>query len=378
TISISATSLHITEEEVIARPELQVRELLNFSKGFAYGCGFGLVHFFEKISSSKYAKRNLYVVPSPEFPNENLNLIQNLSISLDEQRLITTTMRSQIYSVKLWEQDISQAPEIQFHIVGQQLHHGPVSGLSVCTWKPLFMTCGQYDCTVRVWNYETERLELIKQYQDEIFSVAIHPTGLYTIIGFTDKLRFMLLLLDDIQPWREFSIRSCRNVCFSSSGHMFSAVNGNTIHIFSSISFESIHILKGHSGKVCSMIWTRKDNMMISCGTEGAIYEWDIVTGARVNEVITKEVIYTGVVAINSGDVTYATGSDYCITEVSQSTVMSVTKVGDRQPDCILLSRSNLMMFLGDINGSILSVTYPPKDPFEFHVFHMHNCALTR
>jgi WD40 repeat protein len=62
-------------------------------------------------------------------------------------------------------------------MVGEQLHHGPVVGLSVCAWKPLFMTCGQLDRTVRVWNYETEMQELVKQYQDEIFSVAMHPTG---------------------------------------------------------------------------------------------------------------------------------------------------------------------------------------------------------
>ena len=103
---------------------------------------------------------------------------------------------------------------------------------------------------------------------------------------------------------------------------MFAAVNGNVIQIYSSISFENIHVLKGHSGKVCSMVWTQKDNKMVSCGTDGAIYEWDIVTGTRVNEIITKEVIYTGVVATNSGEISYGTGNDYCITEVSQSTVM--------------------------------------------------------
>jgi WD40 repeat protein len=40
------------------------------------------------------------------------------------------------------------------------------------------MTCGQLDRTVRVWNYETETQEIVKQYQDDIFSVAIHPTGI--------------------------------------------------------------------------------------------------------------------------------------------------------------------------------------------------------
>lgn len=70
-----------------------------------------------------------------------------------------------------------QAHEIPFKIVGEQLHHGPIAGLSVCAWKPLFMTCGQLDRTVSVWNYETGTQELMKRYQDELFSAAIHPTG---------------------------------------------------------------------------------------------------------------------------------------------------------------------------------------------------------
>jgi HPt (histidine-containing phosphotransfer) domain-containing protein len=70
-----------------------------------------------------------------------------------------------------------QAHEIPFKIMGEQLHHGPVAGLAMCAWKPLFMTCGQLDKTVRVWNYETMTQELVKQYQDELFSAAMHPTG---------------------------------------------------------------------------------------------------------------------------------------------------------------------------------------------------------
>ncbi|PSN49348.1 hypothetical protein C0J52_04287 [Blattella germanica] len=262
-----------------------------------------------------------------------------------------------------------EAPDIEFQLVGQQLHHGPIVGLSVCTWKPLFMTCGLIDCTVRVWNYEEDKLELIKQCQDEIHSVAIHPT---------DKLRFMLILLDDIQPWREFSIRACNNVSFSSSGHMFAAVNGNIIQIYSSVSFESILNLRGHNGKVRSMVWTKGDNKMVSCGNDGAIYEWDLVSGTRVHEIITKEVIYSGVVSLTSGDVSYATGTDMCITEVSNSTVVSTMPVGEEQLENIVLSRSNLMMFLGNANGSILSVTFPPKEPFTFNTFHIHNKPITK
>ena len=40
---------------------------------------------------------------------------------------------------------------------------------------------------VRVWNYRTGGLELAKWFREEIFSVAIHPDGLYIAAGFADK-----------------------------------------------------------------------------------------------------------------------------------------------------------------------------------------------
>jgi len=42
--------------------------------------------------------------------------------------------------------------------------------------------------------------------------VALHPSGLYVVVGFSDKLRLMNLLIDDIRTFREFAVRACREV----------------------------------------------------------------------------------------------------------------------------------------------------------------------
>lgn len=56
-------------------------------------------------------------------------------------------------------------------------------------------------------------LDLSKQFQEEAHSVALHPTGLFVLVGFSDKLRLMNLLVDDIRVFQEFTVRSCREVC---------------------------------------------------------------------------------------------------------------------------------------------------------------------
>lgn len=93
--------------------------------------------------------------------------------------------------------------------------------------------------------------------------------GLYTLIGFSDKLRFMVLTLDDIHPCREFPIHGCSECCFSNNGHLFAAVNGNVIHVYSSVSFEKLYNLKGHNGKVNDNKYTSYRNRQLSNTVNG-------------------------------------------------------------------------------------------------------------
>ena len=67
-------------------------------------------------------------------------------------------------------------------------------------------------------------LELFKVFQEEAYSVALHPSGLHVLVGFSEKLRLMNLLVDDIRPFKEFMIRGCREVgahCSSNSSALF-------------------------------------------------------------------------------------------------------------------------------------------------------------
>jgi hypothetical protein len=58
---------------------------------------------------------------------------------------------------------------------------------------------------------------MTKYFGEEAYSVAMHPSGLYVLVGFIDKLRLMNILMDDLRPVREFSIKSCREVPPSNS-----------------------------------------------------------------------------------------------------------------------------------------------------------------
>lgn len=134
--------------------------------------------------------------------------------------------------------------------MGPSLHRGGIFNIAVCLWKPILVTVSREDRSIRIWNYETSDLIVNRVYQEDIYGVSLHPTGLYVLVGFSGKLRFLTVLIDDFAVTREFAIRYCSVIRFSTQGHLFAAVNGNVIQIYSSISFENVINLKGHNGKV--------------------------------------------------------------------------------------------------------------------------------
>lgn len=182
----------------------------------------------------------------------------SLALCPSEDRLCAVTSDNQLYEVKINSQhkDNGMNPVISmFH--GPGLNSGGITGMDTCVRKPLVATCGM-DRTVRVWNIVEQRLDLWKAFQEEPFSLAMHPSGLHLVVGFADKLRLMNLLMDDVRTCHEIAIKQCREVKFSNGGNLFAAVNGNVITIFDFNTYNKIADLRGHNSKVTVILICRK------------------------------------------------------------------------------------------------------------------------
>jgi len=298
--------------------------LIAFPRGFAYAHGAGTVILYEKEGKHKYTKRNIYVIPQRVAKDDDPDLyrISTINVNPSFDRLIITAGWSQLYYATLWGPDLQRDPEPQkLKIMGQPLHHGCINSLTMCAWKPVFMTCGEFDRSVRLWDFETESLIMLKQYNEDISSVALHPMGLFCLIGFTDKLRFMSILIDDLLPMHEIAIRNCRTVRFSYNGHLFAAVNGNIVQVYTTIGFYNPFILKGHTGKVKALLWSQTDLKMLSMGAEGAIYEWDMSTGTRSGEFIWKGIALRDIALSSDASFMYCIAHDDYIREIKENEV---------------------------------------------------------
>ncbi|KAF1391148.1 hypothetical protein PFLUV_G00038910 [Perca fluviatilis] len=360
---------------------LRITAILSYSKGFACSLGSGTVCLFEKNDEDSYRRsKEIRIPPDPysnELPPAECQDIDTMCISPAEETLAISTDRGQLYSFSLSSLEIHKEEHIHFEFLSQPFHSKSITGLSVCIRKPLVAT-SSLDHSVRIWNYDTKVLELYKEFQEEAYSVALHPTGLFILVGFSDKLRLMNLLIDDIRTFKEFTVRGCRECAFSHGGHMFAAVNGNVIHIYSVTYFENILNLKGHNGKIRGIEWSLDDSRLVSCGMDGAVYEWNTQTGKRESESVLKSCSYTDVAFSSDCKTILAVGTDLTLKEIQDCQVLREVPADEVAHTAVAVSHSGRVVFTGTSSGTIRAIKYPLPIQKEWIMYQAHCGPITK
>ncbi|XP_066537794.1 cilia- and flagella-associated protein 57 [Hoplias malabaricus] len=371
-------------EDTFSEPSslLQVTAITVYSKGFACSAGPGTVCLFEKTEEKdNYKKTREIKIPPDPCSNEPSQTeqqeITTLCISPSEETLAASTDRGQLYNITLSSAELSKGEQAQFEFLSHSFHSGIITGLSICLRKPLIATCS-LDHSVRIWNFENNALELYKEFQEESYSVALHPSGLFILVGFSDKLRLMNLLIDDVRTFKEFTVRGCRECVFSHGGHMFAAVNGNVIHIYSTTTFENILNLKGHNGKVRSVVWGADDSRLVSCGMDGAVYEWNALSGKRESESVLKSCSYTGVVLSPDTKTIFAVGSDCTLKEIQDCQILREVLSDDIAYTTIAMTRSGRALFTGTAIGTVRAIKYPLPLQKDWTEYQGHSAPITK
>ncbi|XP_068095524.1 cilia- and flagella-associated protein 57 [Hyperolius riggenbachi] len=361
---------------------LRINAILAYSKGFLCSGGPGRVVMFEKVEDRELYKRGRNIrIPQDEHSNDpslsEQQEVMSMCLSPAEETVLVSTSKSQLYSITLSSVEITKGDDAQFEFLTESWHSSAITGLSICIRKPLIATCS-LDHSVRIWNFENDTLELYKEYQEEAYSVSLHPSGLYVLVGFSDKLRLMNLLIDDIRSFKEFTVRGCRECAFSHGGHLFAAVNGNVIHIYSTTTFENVTNLKGHNGKVRSVAWSADDSKLVSCGLDGAVYEWNTLTGKRESECVLKSCSYSCVALLPDSKTIFAVGSDQTLKEISDSQIVREVPSFDVTYTAVAISHSGRMVFTGTSSGTVRSMKYPLPPHREYNEYQAHAGAVTK
>lgn len=94
----------------------------------------------------------------------------------------------QMFTLPLVQADILKPEDNNFDYLSHPFHAGPITGLDTCVRKQMIATCST-DMSVRIWNTKEMGCDLAKYFDDEAYSVSLHPSGLHVLVGFADKVR---------------------------------------------------------------------------------------------------------------------------------------------------------------------------------------------
>jgi len=359
--------------------------IVPISKGFITGGDGGIVRVFERSDDVKEVFRRtkeLRVgVSSGLGPGSGS--ITSIVASPSEETLAIATSNAQLLQLSLSPSDLLKTEEATFDNILTSFHIGPILGLDVCTRKPLVATCGM-DKSVRVWNYIERTQELCKFFNEEAYSVAFHPSGFHLIVGFADKLRLMNLLMEDLRPYKEVSIKACRECKFSHGGQFFAAVNSNTIQVYKTYTCEIVCNLRGHQSKVRSICWTADDSRLVSAGADGAAYEYDIIKeGRRASDWLQKGTSFSCIIAYTDPgtqlNTLYVVGNDKMLKEVQNSQLTNYIETTGTLGQ-LALATSSKMMFAGvsefEGPGPLRCYNFPLDG--DFSEYQAHSSAVTR
>uniref|UniRef100_A0A061RT72 Wd repeat-containing protein 65-like n=2 Tax=Tetraselmis sp. GSL018 TaxID=582737 RepID=A0A061RT72_9CHLO len=340
------------------------------TKGFVTGHEGGLVSIWEKIEGEErpYRRTKTFHIEG------NSVKVKNMAVSASEEALLCSLENNQIFSLALSNTEIMKPDEMNFSHLAQDFHVESVTGVDTCVRKPIVATCSS-DHSVRLWNHSERGAELIRQFPEEAFSVAMHPSGLSLLVGHGDKLRLMTVLLDDMRMVKEFPIKSCRECKFNHGGSMFAAVNGNTVQIYNTYTCENVGNLRGHNGKVRSVAWSADDRFIVSAGLDGAVYEWDVLSFKRVRENVLKGCNYSCVTCSADQRQVFACGSDKKLKEIEEG---QVTKELDTDVllTALVLPASGRTLFAATETGSVRCYKFPLTG--EHQEYKCHNASITR
>lgn len=183
--------------------------------------------------------------------------------------------------------------DVPLNFLHNGFHGGPVNCVDVCLQRPIIATCSTYDNTIRLWNYSQNKSELIISFNKPedvrgesppILSLALHPSGYYLAVGFSDRLEIFHICSEELRSFRKLMVRNATCLKFSRGGHMLAVAYPRPnqshyyINVYDAYTLEMMtpYPLRGPVNTVTDLLWTKKDESLVSCGLDGSLFEWRI------------------------------------------------------------------------------------------------------
>lgn len=377
----------------------EVSPILSFaptSRGFVAGTTDGELKHFEKQEDIKeqFRYEESYHIPDKK------GSVVSLALGGDDL-LVCLTDTQQLFQFSLNHANSGREGHSGFEYLLTSFH-GPntrgdstITGIDIAIWRPIIGSCGK-DNTVRLWNLGDRKIEIQKTFDDEPTSISVHPSGMYVVVGFTEQIKLLSVLLDDLYVCREFNVRHCSAVKFSKGGHHIAAVSGSNIHVFSTYTGALVGVMRGHSGRPRALSWFNFDSHLMSIGGEGNAFFWDVQRCNRLPEQYVGITPFLAGAGALDGSKFFAATPEKTIREISFSSSDQSSAAGDatvpvgpvmRETDVgrvvsqMLMLEARKVLVVGtaddDRPGSVLTIQTTPQLNTVFETVDLHGGPIT-
>lgn len=179
-------------------------------------------------------------------------------------------------------------------------HAYSIVSMGLCAHKSWLITLGS-DNWLRIVDYKDDNREILSKYiPDGAFAVTSKsiwrtfvyyrtetcfsfkdsdPYGFHLCLALLNRIHLYLITNSEFRLIYQYETRNTRFIELSSSGHLLAIITTNLIQIYSTIHMNLISQLRGHVGKIQQIAWCKNDSILISCGTDGMIYTFNVYTG---------------------------------------------------------------------------------------------------
>ena len=201
----------------------------------------------------------------------------------DEEFAIATTSNNDLIYIDTNQKEIDRKPVR--HLISP-FHSDSIEGMDTCINKPYLITCSK-DKTVRLWDYAARNHVISKSFEEELYSITYHPSGMHALVSTDDKIFPLNVFYDEIDSMTQpiTTKAKSKDIKFSNMGHLFAFDSGTFVQIWD---FLNMQLYSGPppygqqkksfsttTSKINYLSWNEDDKNLLACGHE-YIYDWKV------------------------------------------------------------------------------------------------------
>jgi hypothetical protein len=301
-----------------------------------------------------------------------------------------------LYSYDLDElfSETNNKTTVDFDRLLDNYHFDSISSIDSCIRKALVATCSS-DRTLVLWNYDTHSIDLRQQFEEDLFSVAMHPSGMYLLLATSNSLKFMSICSNKCKILFVYNVRSCSNCLFSHGGFKFVAVHGTVVQIYTTLTSQEPQSIKTQDmGKIKQLSLTKDDRYLICCSMTGIVRIWDTQTLTVVSELITKGLSYIGLSLHPNQDWLFLISTEKAVRQFQLPKVDNFNAVinpdgeiklkqkletrSDENITCIEVNKCGRMLCLGTNKGVIRVYVLLNAGGGQFREYRAHTSSISK